>query len=335
MLLFFITAICTAFVEFGMVKPKFFVPKGWPQPEYDFKKNPPSEKLFELGRQLFYDPILSRDSTISCSSCHLQATAFTHVDHDLSHGIDGKIGNRNSPVLINLAWSKLLMWDGAVNHIEVQALAPIENHLEMDETLKNVVLKLNRNKDYKSRFKACFKDSTISGPQLLKSIAQFLLQLNSYNSKYDKVKRKEKGVEFTSQEKKGYDLFLKHCNACHSEPLFTNHSFETNGLSTDTFLKDLGRMKITLNRSDSLKFKVPTLRNIQFSYPYMHDGRFRKLSEVLKHYSKGVITYSNSSSKLSKPLNLTADEQVDLISFLLTLTDKDFLFNPKFGYQKQ
>ena len=134
----------------------FEVPGAWPEPKYDFKKNPLTEEGFQLGRHLFYDPILSRDNTISCQSCHLQQTGFTHVDHRLSHGIEGKIGTRNAMVLINLAWNKNFMWDGGVNHIEVLSVAPITNQLEMKETIANVVAKLNASTNYKTKFKKAY-----------------------------------------------------------------------------------------------------------------------------------------------------------------------------------
>ena len=132
------------------------IPKNWPKPVYDFKNNPLTEEGFQLGRQLFYDPILSKDNTISCASCHLQATGFTHVDHDLSHGIDGKIGTRNSMTIMNVAWSKNFMWDGGVNHLDVQPLAPLSNSVEMDENLAHVVKKLNSSTKYKTLFYKAF-----------------------------------------------------------------------------------------------------------------------------------------------------------------------------------
>jgi cytochrome c peroxidase len=309
----------------------FKVPQGWPKPHYDFKKNPLTEEGFELGRKLFYDPILSRDNTISCSSCHLQATGFTHVDHDLSHGIDGKIGTRNSLALMNLAWSKDLMWDGGVNHLEVQPLNPITSPLEMDETLENVVQKLQQTQDYPSLFERAFGTSKITGQFTLKALSQFVVMLQSSNSKYDQVVQKE--AQFSEQEQKGYDLFKIHCASCHQEPLFTNNKFEYNGLSVDPSLNDFGRMKMTGRKEDSLRFKVPTLRNIQFTFPYMHDGRYKTLTEVVKHYN--TLSHNNLLPKeLSKPMNLSDNDRVDMVAFLKTLTDTEFLFNPKFSYSK-
>lgn len=309
------------------------VPTNWPLPFYDAKKSQLTQEGFELGKTLFYDPILSKNNTISCASCHLQATGFTHVDHDLSHGINDRIGTRNSLALINLAWSKEFMWDGGVNHIEVQPLAPITSPTEMDETLENVVQKLQQTNEYPLLFEKAFGTQKITGQLTLKALSQFLVMLTSTNSKYDKVMRKE--ASFTQQEENGYRLFQLHCASCHQEPLFTSEKFENNGLKLDETLNDIGRMKITQNPNDSLKFKVPTLRNIQFTYPYMHDGRMANLTEVVKHYNSGITASKTLAKQLRKPMNLSDNERVDLVSFLLTLTDNDFLFNPKFKYVKK
>ena len=303
------------------------IPQGWPKPTYDFSKNLLTKEGFELGRQLFYDPILSRDNTISCASCHLQATGFTHVDHALSHGIDGKIGTRNSMTLMNLAWSKNFMWDGSVNHLDMQPLGPLSNFVEMDENLPHVLEKLNNSTKYKMLFYKAFNDSSATGQRVLLAFSQFIVQLNSYNSKYDKYVRNETGGDFTEQEKNGLQLFRTHCASCHTEPLFTNQNFEKNGLPIDTTLNDFGRMLLTRKREDSLKFKVPTLRNVQFTFPYMHDGRFKKLREVVNHYA--------SSGKLAKPIALNSNEKSDIIAFLLTLTDNDFLFDKRFGFPRE
>ncbi len=310
------------------------IPAGWGKPNYNFTKNPLNKETIALGRKMFYDPILSRDSTISCSSCHLSYTAFTHVDHDLSHGINGKIGTRNAPALMNLAWSKSFMWDGAINHLDMQALAPISHPAEMGNDIKNIIAQLQHSSSYPKLFKTAFGDSVISGVRILKAIAQFELTLISANSKYDQVMRKVSGVSFSIQELNGLHIFRKNCESCHREPLFTNNEFANNGLPVDTFLKDIGRMTITQNPQDSLCFKVPTLRNIEYSFPYMHDGRFKKLSDVLKHYTSGIQQSSTLSKQLQQPIILSSDERVDLIAFLLTLTDKSFLYNPIFAYPK-
>ena len=309
---------------------RFEVPQNFPKPAYDFSKNPLSENKIQLGRALFYDPMLSRSKTISCASCHSQFSAFTHVDHALSHGIEDKIGFRNSPALMNLAWQKTFMRDGAINHLDVQSLAPIANPVEMDENIANVVAKLQESKLYPKLFYRAFGDSIITGEHTLKAISQFMLTLVSCNSKYDSVMREQ--AVFTEQENNGYSLFKKNCSSCHAEPLFTNDDFSNNGLPVDTSLNDFGRYRITKNSSDSMKFKVPTLRNIEFSYPYMHDGRFKRLSQVLNHYTSGIEKQKTLAVELQKPIILSSNEKVDLIAFLLTLSDKSFLFNPKYFY---
>jgi len=310
----------------------FYIPKGWPKPIYDLTKNPLTQEKIELGRALFYDPILSRDSTISCNSCHAQYSAFTHIDHPVSHGIDNKIGNRNAPALMNLAWNSSFMWDGAINHVDMQALAPMSNSLEMDETLANVVTKLQHTTRYPKLYKDAFGDSMINGVNTLKAISQFMLSLVSCQSKYDSVMRRESN--FTQQEQNGYILFKANCSTCHKEPLFTNDKFENNGLPMDTFYKDLGRMKVTNDSADYLRFRVPTLRNVQYSFPYMHDGRFKRLSEVLNHYTKGIVPSKSLSKPLLKPILLSSNDKVDIIAFLYTLTDHHFLYNEQFSYPK-
>ena len=311
---------------------KFHYPKNWPKPDYDFSKNKLSEDKIYLGRVLFYDPILSKDSSISCASCHSPFNAFAHTDHDLSHGINDRIGIRNAPALFNLAWHQVFMWDGAINHLDVQALAPIHHKDEMDENLDNVVGKLNRSKFYQKLFKKAFKENQIDGEKILKALAQFQLTLISAESKYDSVKRGQ--AFFTEKERKGYELFKTHCNSCHVEPLFSNFKFANNGLAVDTSLNDPGRMKTTLDPVDSLYFKIPSLRNLSYTYPYMHDGRFKKLSQVINHYVDGIIGYSNLSDELKKPIRLNSNEKVELIAFLLTLNDRQFVFNKNYGFPK-
>lgn len=299
-------------------------PKIWPKPSYEFSNNPLTKQGVELGRRLFYDPILSRDSTISCASCHLSFTAFTHVDHALSHGIEDRIGTRNSPALMNLAWANYFMWDGAVQHLDFQALAPIAHPAEMDYSIEKLVKKLAATPRYVPLFEAAFGSQAITGERVLKALAQFELTLISANAKYDRVLAG--ADQFTVQEENGYRLFKQHCAQCHVEPFFTNFEFEYNGLPMDTLLRDVGRMRITGNIADSLHFKVPTLRNVEFSQPYMHDGRFRKLRDVLHFYT--------TTTALKPSLQLNDREKTDLLAFLLTLTDRDFLFNPAFSFPK-
>lgn len=307
-------------------------PDYFPQPVYDFSKNPLNHDGVELGRKLFYDPILSKDNTISCASCHSPYNSFAHTDHDLSHGIDDQIGKRNAPALFNLAWQKTFMWDGAINHLDVQALAPISHAKEMGENISSVVDKLQQRPAYVSQFNKAWGDTIITGELVLKSLSQFQLTLVSTNSKYDKVKRGED--HFNDQEKSGYTLFQKNCNSCHTEPLFSTYAFASNGLPIDTTLSDFGKMMITTKASDSLMFKIPSLRNLSFTYPYMHDGRFKKLSQILKHYNSANLKLSKADVAIES-IQLNSNENVDLIAFLLTLNDSEFVFNPKHQFPKE
>jgi cytochrome c peroxidase len=324
----FVLVICFAFVyyENGVI----VIPKKWPKPSYNFAKNPLSQAGIALGRQLFYDPILSADSSISCASCHSPYNAFTHVDHALSHGIHDSIGTRNSPALINLAWHKNYMWDGAIVNLDAQALAPITHPKEMGENMAHVIQKLKRNKSYPPLFYAAYRDSNINQQNSLLALSQFVLSLISSNSKYDSVMNHQ--AKFNAQEEHGYALFRNNCASCHTEPLFSNYQFENNGLQIDTTLKDYGRMLVTKYRKDSLLFKVPTLRNIAYTSPYMHDGRFKKLSQVLNHYSNGIQLSATLANQLRKGIHLSKNDQVDVIAFLLTLSDRKFLFNEQFHH---
>lgn len=330
----FLAIITTGFIIKSDQEEYFYIPKNFPKPIYDFSKNTISKDKIELGRALFYDPILSSKNTISCASCHSQYNSFAHADHKLSHGIDDKIGFRNAPTLQNMAWQKNFGWDGSVHHLDAQALSPISNPIEMNESLSNVILKLQNSKKYSKLFYKAFNDSIITGERTLKSISQFMLTLISANSKYDKVVRKEKGISFTENEQKGYKLFQKHCNSCHQEPLFTNNKFENNGLKPDSVLNDVGRMKVTQNKTDEYRFKTPTLRNIEVSYPYMHDGRYPNLQMVLFHYTSNIHKTKTLSKILLKPIPLSETEKGNIIDFLKTLTDEEFLRNKKHSFPR-
>lgn len=307
-------------------------PEYFPEPTYAFENNPLSKDKIALGRALFYDPILSLDSTISCASCHSPYNAFAHTDHDLSHGIHDSIGIRNAPALFNLAWQQSFMWDGAINHLDVQALAPITHHAEMGENLAHVLQKLQRKALYPPLFERAFGDSIITGEYLMKAFSQFQLSLISDNSTYDQVKLGN--ATFTEQEKKGYQLFQQHCNSCHTEPLFSSYQFANNGLTIDTGLQDMGRWRISHQAQDSLMFKIPSLRNLSFTYPYMHDGRFRSLREVVNHYSGKQLTHVDSSIPPVELPTFSPEEKVDLIAFLLSLNDRSFVFDRSHQYPR-
>lgn len=307
------------------------IPEKWPTPKHNFKQEPLSKSKVDLGRFLFYDPILSLDSSISCASCHSPYNAFTHVDHNVSHGIHDAVGTRNSPAPMNLAWHPFFMWDGAIHHIDVQALAPISHPKEMGETLEHVVIKLNQSAWYRAKFYEAFGDSQVTGHRALKALSQFQLTLISSNSKYDSVMRKQ--TLFSSQERNGYLLFQKHCNTCHTEPLFSSYQFASNGLEMDTVFRDLGRFAVSKNPKDSFLFKIPSLRNIEYSLPYMHDGRFKSLNQVLNHYNQSNKLIKNNKKLPS--IYLSANEKVDLMAFLYTLSDKKFIFNKNYEFPRE
>lgn len=324
---FILLIACLIGLGFSKQTKLFNYPTYWPAPVYSFKKNLLTSEKILLGKVLFYDPILSLDSTISCASCHSPYTAFTHVDHALSHGINDRIGKRNAPALFNLAWQKKFMWDGAIAHLDFQALAPIENKDEMGCDLKTVLKRVNANNRYKILIEKAYKTEQLTGEQLLKTMTQFLLSLISADSKYDRVRAGKE--QFTEQEANGYALFQENCASCHTEPFFTNHNFAQNDLPIDPNLLDFGRYEITKNKKDSLHFKVPSLRNIAFTYPYMHDGRFKKLAEVLNHYQTGV---ANGDPRLPAKNHLTSRDKIDIIAFLMCLSDNSFVQNKAFQF---
>lgn len=302
-------------------------PESWPKPLYDFSKNPFSTEKVKLGRVLFYDPSLSADGSISCASCHSPYSAFAHNDHALSHGIHDSIGTRNAPALFNLAWKSSFMWDGAINHLDVQALAPIHHPGEMGSDIKTVVEKLSSTPRYREYFRQAFGDTNITSERILKSIAQFLLTLNSYGSKYDSVKAGM--TDFTAMELNGYRIFKDNCGSCHAEPLFMGNEFTENGIPTDCNQADLGRYLITGDSNDLYKFQIPSLRNISFTHPYMHDGRFKRPQEVINHYSDGDYRDKVADHRLKKIERLGPEEKIDLLAFLYTLNDRKFIFDSR------
>lgn len=308
---------------------KLVLPKNFPKPFYTFKDNKLTTDIFLLGRELFYDEILSKDNTVSCASCHQRIAAFTHIDHTLSHGIYGRIGNRNIPSLQNLIWNNIFMWDGGINHIEVQPIGPITNRLEMDETLEGVVAKLKKSDKFKPLFAKAYNDTLITSERMLKALTQFMGLMISNNSKYDKYIAGK--VEFTPEEEHGLQLFRAKCAACHTEPLFTDNSFRNSGLIPDSTLNDIGRGAITGKEEDKYFYKVPTLRNIEMTYPYMHDGRFRKLKDVLSFYTTAESHTAQADPLVAKIGVLTVEEKKAILSFLFTLTDKEFLYDRRFA----
>jgi len=311
------------------------IPKNFPAPAYAVAGNPITKEGFELGRKLFYDGILSRDGSISCGSCHIQGSAFTHHGHDVSHGIDDRLGLRNSPAIMNLGWTKFFFWDGGVFDLDLQPLSPIENPVEMDAHIPDVIAKLRQHPDYPREFNRVFGPGEINANKMLKALSQFMLHCVSANSKYDKYIRNEGGT-LTADETAGLAIFTQKCGTCHSTDLFTDNGFHNNGLPP-SMVNDSGRFRVTLNPADMYLFKTPSLRNVAKTAPYMHDGRFLNLQAVLDHYSSGIHN-SPTLDPLLKPngtpgIPLTATEKSQIIAFLQTLTDEEFLRNPLLAEQ--
>ena len=307
--------------SFELTYPDYF-----PTPVYDFTNNELTKTRFLLGKKLFFDTQLSNDGTISCNSCHAQAHGFADHNVALSAGVNGALGNRNSPSIANMIWSPSFMWDGGVNHIEVFSVAPITNPVEMHETMSNVVNKLNQSETYKKEFKAAYGKDVITDQDLLRALTIYMSMIVSCDSKYDQVRQGK--TSFTADEASGYELFQQKCASCHTEPLFTSYQFVNNGL--DSVFSDFGRAKITFNPSDKGKFKIPSLRNVELTYPYMHDGRFWSLTQVLDHYSSGIQVSETLAPELQNAISLSVSEKQQLIDFLKTLTDHKLLSNSLF-----
>ena len=320
--------------------------------------NPMTVEGVALGRYLFYEERLSGDNTMSCSNCHASAYAFTDEGTAVSTGIDGIAGTRNAMALINLGYGQSFFWDGRAATLEDQILRPVRDPIEMHETWPNAMSELLSDAAYPGLFNAAFGTSTIDSLLAAKAIAQFLRTMISANSPWDKFKRAEGTIPIDAQE--GYSLFKLEggaegmqiplqgggfvtgqggadCFHCHVEAagLFTDEQFHNNGLDTEPF-PDLGRGAITGDPFDNGKFKVPTLRNIMLTAPYMHDGRFATIDEVLDHYNDGGHPSSTVDPfmKFTDPdltLELTPVKRAQIIAFLNSLTDMEFVSNPAFG----
>ena len=296
--------------------------------------NPMTIEGVFLGRQLFYDSILSGDNTQSCGSCHTPAFNFSDNGERFSKGITGDIGTRNSMAVINVGWMTELFWDGRAKGVEEQALGPVPNPIEMHLKWPDAQLKLNEHPDYPDLFFKAFGTREIDSILVVKAIAQFERTMISSNSKWDRYLRGE--VSLTQAEAQGFEIFFTEkgdCFHCHATILFTDNLPHNNGL--DSVFADQGYGGITKNPLDNGKFKTPTLRNIVFSAPYMHDGRFETLEEVVDFYSDGV-KWSPTVDPLMKKVNqggvrLTEQEKQNLIAFIKTLTDTTFINNPDFS----
>ena len=300
--------------------------------------NPLTQEGVALGKKLFFEKLLSGDNSQSCASCHNPQNAFSDTNQ-FSNGIDGKKGIRNAMPLFNLAWNfdDLFNWDGSEFSLENQAFEPIRNPIEMHATWKNVAQKLQNHPEYPTLFKLAFGTSTIDSVLITKAIAQFERTLISGNSKFDRFLRGE--TSLTPEEENGFNVFVDeakgdcfHCHGSNNNPLWTDNQFHNNGL--DTNISDLGLGAKTGDPADNGKFKSPSIRNLAFTAPYMHDGRFATLEEVINHYSEGLkpsITIDPLMKKVQQGgVQLTSKEKADLKAFLLTLSDFEFINNPDF-----
>lgn len=303
------------------------LPSHFPRPAYDFSRNPLTKPGVVLGRFMFYDYRLSKDSTVSCGFCHQQFAAFGHFDHALAHGVAGQQGTRSVPTLFNMIWQKAFMWDGGINHLEIQPLTPLTDRNEMAMDLGELLQKMQADPQYRTMFKAAFGSPEITSERMFKAFTQFIATMVSANSKYDSVMQHLPGASFSDEEKAGYGVFQEKCAACHKEPLFTDLTYRSNGLPYLPALNDVGRMKITGNTDDNLRFKVPSLRNILKSAPYMHDGRFFDIFQVFDFYDHGIKVTSTTDPLVKSGIPLSDREKRQLYFFLNTLTDYTFLNN--------
>ena len=307
--------------------------------------NPLTVTGVQLGRMLFYEKNLSKDGTQACADCHLQQDAFSDIRR-FSIGVEGLKGKRQAMAVMNLAWhNNGLFWDGRSPHVRDQALKPIQDPLEMNEKLPNVVAKLSADKNYTDQFICAFGDETVTPERIALALEQFMLIMVSKDAKYDRYLKGE--TTLTDAEERGRQIFFEEfdpqgitkgaeCFHCHAGHNFTNDEFMNNGLDTDAGMTDDGRMMVTGSAADRGKFKVPSLRNIELTPPYMHDGRFATLEEVIDHYDHGAKNSSTVDFLMQynlQPggLQLTAQNKSDLIAFLKTLTDTNFLNNSAFS----
>lgn len=300
--------------------------------------NPQTAEGVALGKKLFFDTILSSNNTQACASCHSPQNAFTDTT-PTSVGIDGIFGTRNSMPLFNLAWNynERFNWDGTALSLERQAKEPVENPIELHSNWDNVVSRLQLDSEYPELFRLAFKTSTITKELTTKAIAQFERTLISANSKFDRYSLGE--ATLTPQELNGLDVFLRedkgdcfHCHGNPNNPLWTDNLFHNNGL--DSAFTDLGLGNTTGDPNDNGKFRSPSLRNLAYTAPYMHDGRFSTLDEVINHYSEGLQN-SSTIDPLMKQISqggvqLSQDDKADLKAFLLSLSDPSFINNSEF-----
>jgi cytochrome c peroxidase len=321
--------------EYVNIPLEFNVPSNFPDLAYNIAQNPPTAKGFELGKKLFYDGRLASDGIVSCGFCHEQATAFTHHGHTVSHGVNDAQGTRNTPSIQNLAYQTTFMYDGAANHLDLQPVIPLTSIIEMNGDLNAILKMMKADKDYQKLFGQAFDDGAITTENMLKALSQFMVMVTSSNSKFDKFRRNESGGTLTTDELAGYDLFKSKCASCHATDLQTDNSFRNNGLAVNPMVNDVGRYRVTELASDYYKFKVPSLRNVEVSAPYMHDGRFGSLEGVLNHYASGIEDSQTLDPILKQNgkfgIALSASEKTQIIAFLKILTDHQYLTDKRFS----
>ncbi len=297
--------------------------------------NPLTEEGIALGKKLFFDKILSKNNTQSCATCHNPAKAFTD-NAQFSEGVAGLLGKRNSMPLFNLAWNfdERFTWDGKELSLERQALEPVRNPIEMHSKWSNVAERIKNDSEYPTLFKQAFGNTNIDSVLITKALAQFERTLISGNSKFDQFLLDK--TTLTPQEQNGFDVFMDeargdcfHCHGSNNNPLWTDNKFHNNGL--DATFSDLGLGAVTGDPNDNGKFKSPSLRNLKFTAPYMHDGRFATLDDVINHYSTGLKSSSTIDPLMKKVneggVNLSDNDKSDLKAFLLSLSDNDFINN--------
>jgi cytochrome c peroxidase len=298
-----------------------------PMPE----DNPLTEEGIALGRRLFFDRMLSKNHAQACADCHIPSRAFTDT-LQFSRGVDGRSGTRNTPGLFNAAWDTSLFWDGRAAGLEGQALEPVPNPLEMHLPWEEAVRRMSADSRYPARFRAAFGEEGVTLEKTVAALAQFERTLLSFDSKFDRFLRGE--AELSPPESSGLALFNGDqggCFHCHSGMLFNDLAFHNNGL--DTAVDGAGRGAVTGNPADDGKFKTPTLRNIEVTSPYMHDGRFGSLEEVMEHYSSGGRPSRTVDPRVPGRTRfpLSERETRDIIAFLKTLTDSSALLNTEYG----
>ena len=302
------------------------IPVGFPELEFP-EGNELTQTRVDLGRLLFYDPILSVDSTVSCASCHNQTLAFAD-NQIISPGVEGRLAMRNAPTLANVGYNPTLLFDGFLKTLEMQVLVPIQEHAEFSSNIVDIAEKLKKDSHYVRMSLEAYE--RLPDPYVItRAISSFERTLISGNSKYDQQVYQKKNV-MNRSEKRGMNLFFNelNCAECHSGFNFTDFSVQNNGLYE--VYADSGRQRATKIEADRAMFKVPTLRNIALTAPYMHDGSIATLEEVIMHYESGGKSHVNKSEKI-KPFKLSKRERKDLIHFLETLTDHEFITNPAFS----